>query len=236
MIDLTKFTKRLAVHYFQSKGMNKINILEAGSADGSDTNFFCHFFPQSKICGFEPDPRYRSRFERLSSSYNNLIYTNKALSNYNGKTKFYLSSRHDENNNVEVWCSSSVLKPKDHLEIHPQIKFNDCIEVECCRLDDWMSQNNIEKFDMMWLDMQGHEYDVIESSPKCTEGCHLIYSEVQLIESYEGNKLYVSLRDLMKSRGFTPVIEELPWKDAGNVLFAREDVSKDVEDMIREIS
>jgi hypothetical protein len=89
---------------------------------------------------------------------------------------------------------------------------------------------------MMWLDMQGYEYNVLEASPNALNTCDFIYSEVQLIESYEGNKVYHNLKELLDSRGFIPIVEELPWKDAGNVLFFKKDIAERAISMISEMT
>jgi FkbM family methyltransferase len=221
MSNLTNFIRGFSKFYFNNR---KINILEAGADNGVDTEFFCSNFPNGNIFAFEPDPRRHFTLSNLASKYTNLHYINSALGTNNEDVDFYLSSRED-NGGMEVWGSSSILKPKQVLAMHPQIKFSEIpIKVNSRNLDWYMKEKNIDSFNMMWLDMQGYEYEVLCSSPRSTEKCDFIYTEVQLIESYEGNKLYESLRDLLFTRGFVPIVEEMPWTDAGNVLFFRQDL------------
>ena len=220
MSELTKFMRVFSKAYFN----DGVAFLEAGAANGHDTEYFCSAFPDSKIYAFEPDPRFHGNILNLAARYSNLVFDTSALSSYDGITDFYISTRYDENNIPEVWGSSSVLKPKDHIDIHPQIKFDDKpIQVQCVNLDRWMKDNGVTHFDLMWLDMQGNEYEVLKASPNSTEGCSFIFSEVHLVENYEGNKLYNELKNLLESRGFVPFIEELAWADGGNVLFAKKE-------------
>lgn len=220
--DLTKFIKYFSKIYFEDR---PVKILEAGADSGSDTEYFCQMFSNSEIYSFEPDPRRYERLKSIASMYSNLHYENCALAAEEGLIDFYVSTRVDNENKKEVWGSSSTLRPKEHLRIHPQIKFDDQpIKVRSTNLDLWMKKNLVPTFDMMWLDMQGFEYDVLDSSPSSTMLCDFIYSEVQLIETYEGNKLYDNLKHLLRSRGFEPIIEELHWEDAGNVLFFKKDL------------
>ncbi len=221
MSDLTTFTKAFTRYYFEKQ---KINILEAGAANAHDTKYFCSELPCASIYAFEPDPRFHPILRELSTKYQNLHFNTSALSKNSGFVDFYLSTRVDENNNREAWGSSSVLKPKEHLNIHPQIKFDEnLIQVPCVNLDEWMILNSVDKFDMMWLDLQGYEYDVLESSLDSLERCEIIYAEVNLLENYEGNILYEKFKSFLEKYNFIPLIEELPWKDAGNVLFVRKD-------------
>ena len=79
--------------------------------------------------------------------------------------------------------------------------------------------NNINQVDIMWLDMQGSENEVIQSSPNIVSKTKYIYSEVSLIEMYEGVPLLEEYKTNMKKIGFEVVWEDLPWKDMGDVLF-----------------
>jgi len=220
MSDLTQFTKVFVRDYFKNQN---INLLEAGAANARDTDFFCRELPLAKVYAFEPDPRFHSNLNELSKKYENLKFNTSALSKNDGQVQFYLSTRIDENNNKEAWGSSSILKPKEHLNLHPQIKFDkQPINVPCVNLDLWMKRSHLEKFDMMWLDLQGYEYDVLTSAPLSLKYCQILYTEVNLLENYEGNVLYSKFRKFLIDQGFVPFIEELPWQDAGNVLFVKD--------------
>jgi FkbM family methyltransferase len=220
--SLTNFIKLFARVYFENRN---VRILEAGADNGSDTENFCQMFPNSTIYAFEPDPRRHERLSSIASKYSNLHYENCALGVEEGDIDFYVSTRVDEYDRKEVWGSSSALKPKEHLRIHPQIKFEaQPIKVKSVNLDLWMKKNFIPSLNMMWLDMQGYEYNVLNSSPLSTLDCDFIYSEVHLIETYEDNKCYNSLKQLLDIRGFIPLIEELPWVDSGNVLFFKKEL------------
>lgn len=233
MSDLTVFTKAFAKAFFKDEN---VNILEAGAANAHDTNFFCSEMRNAQIYAFEPDPRFHDALREMANKYDNLKFNTSALSKDDGFVEFHLSTRIDENNNKEVWGSSSILKPKVHLQMHPQIKFDEQpLRVPCVNLDAWMKRSHVDKFDMMWLDLQGYEYDVVSTSPNSLNNCKLLYTEVNLLENYEGNVLYEKFRGFLEDRDFLPFIEELPWKDAGNVLFVKKgnlDRAKSTVEMI----
>jgi hypothetical protein len=50
----------------------------------------------------------------------------------------------------------------------------------------------------------------------------VIYTEVSLVETYEGVALYPELKAFLIEQGFVVKQEQLPWPDMGNVLFVRE--------------
>lgn len=189
-------------------------ILEAGSYDGNDTLFLSEVASEGIIYSFEPIPQlYKNSLSKVFSSKNVKLF-DKALSDKNGLDSIYLSDRFGM-----TWGSSSFLKPKEHLDVHPQITFNSEIEIECVSLDSFCKEHKIEIIDFMWLDMQGYEPVVLFSAQETLLKVKYIYSEVSLIETYEGVMLYPEFKKKLEDFGFEVVFEDLPWVDMGNVLF-----------------
>lgn len=188
-------------------------ILEAGADTGSDTVEMNKLWPDSIIYAFEPIPVSFLKLVDLTKNYKNIHCFNLALSNKNGKDLMNLSN---------TLSSSSLLKPKEHLNQHPEITFEKKIEIDTTTIDQWAIKNKISKIDFMWLDLQGIELEVLKSSESILKNVKVIYTEVSLIENYEGTALYEELKDFLISRGFRVDKEELPWQDMGNVLFVRE--------------
>ena len=58
-----------------------------------------------------------------------------------------------------------------------------------------------------------------QSSPNCLASVRAIYTEVSLLQMYEGTPLYPDYRRWLEARGFRVELEDLPWRDMGNVLF-----------------
>ena len=194
-------------------------ILEAGIANGDDTLQFCKIMPNSEVFGFEPDPRYHAEIYNRLGNFLNFNFDKRALSDETSTkpNNFYLADRVSEDG-IEKWGSSSLLLPTGHKEFHKDIKFSKTVTVNTITLDDWASEKNIDKIDVMWLDLQGSEPDVLRNC-KILETVDMIWSEVNLIELYENCMLYEDFKLLMASKGFQVILEHLPWKDSGNVLF-----------------
>ena len=114
--------------------------------------------------------------------------------------------------------SSSLLRPKLHLEIHPGITFNSKESVETIKLDSFLSMNNIESVDLLWLDLQGVEPDVLMASNQLQK-VKYIYSEVSVLENYENQILYEDFKKFMLDNGYKVHFEDIRWEDGGNVLF-----------------
>ena len=208
-------SKQEIIRYLPSKN---ITILEAGAYDGSDTLAWSKLLPEAKIYAFEPEPMAYKKLKDKVKKCTNVIPYNKALNDISGEVTFYVSQN---GNDTEGTFSSSLLKPKEHINVCPHIKFEKQIKVKAINLDDWAKKNNIEKIDFLWIDMQGAEFKVLQAAPLILKTVKVIFSEVSLKEMYEGTPLYNQFKTWLQTKGFTVKKEELLHEDMGNVLFVK---------------
>jgi FkbM family methyltransferase len=189
-------------------------IIEAGCADGTDTEWFSDNFKEGMIYAFEPDPSLYGEACLKVATRRNVELSTYALSDKTGDATFYVSK-----NSGKDWGSSSILKPKDHLWFHPTITFDSQINVKTINLDEWSLAKNIDKIDLMWLDMQGAEPLVLRAAPRTLTKTRYVYTEVSVIETYENVIQFEDFKNQMDSSGFDLVCIVDMWKDMGNALF-----------------
>lgn len=190
-------------------------IIEAGACDGLDTIEMASEWPNCKIYAFEPVPFLFSRLAERVRECKNVSVFQVALSDKSGFADFYISSGRSHGG------SSSLFQPKEHLIDHPEIIFSEKIQVKTQTLDQFAHENNIQKIDFLWLDMQGAESLMLRASPEILKTVKLILTEVNITEQYANCELYDSYKKWLESIGFEAVREDLPWKNGGNVLFVR---------------
>jgi len=224
------FVKTIVANYFHEK---PLNVLEAGTAHGIDSRELCFLLPNAKVYGFEPDSRYHAEVYQNTSGCDNFYFSDLALSDKVGTTKFYQADR-VSGTEKSHWGSSSILAPKLHKEFHTDIKFNGVVEVETVDIDSWAEKNKIDSIGFMWLDLQGAEPIVLKDC-KILDTTDIIFSEVSLVELYDGIVLYNEYKEMLDSRGFEPLIEQLPWEDAGNVLFVRKTKKDSVASIVHKL-
>jgi FkbM family methyltransferase len=192
-------------------------IIEAGAHIGFDTEELARRFPEGTIYAFEPVPDIFKQLVERTHPYKNVHCIPFALSDKVGYFMMYVSSGLSDG-------SSSLFRPKSHLKDHPDVIFDKTIHVPCITLDYWMKTTNIEKVDLLWLDMQGYELNALKAGTVVLESALAIYTEVNLKEVYEGAPLYGELRDWLEAHNYKVVTEELSWEDSGNVLFVRNNI------------
>lgn len=78
--------------------------------------------------------------------------------------------------------SSSLLKPKKHLDYYPQFPAVGEIEVPIVRLDDLIDERD---YNLLVLDVQGYELRCLEGAPRTVRGMDYVLTEVNAEELYE---------------------------------------------------
>ena len=185
-------------------------IVDAGAYEGHESVLMAQLWPKGCVFSFEPVPEIFNILIRVTDKYSNIKRFPIALSSSNGSAKFYLSEEPEIPNIPSQ--SGSLRPPKEHLN-YSGTCFKRQISVPTITFDRWAEQNEIEKIDFLWLDMQGTELDMLKASPKILKTVKAIFTEVEFVEAYEGQALYKEIKSWLESEGFTMIA-----KDFGNPL------------------
>ena len=207
--------ERISKAVFKKYLPNKMVIVDCGSHDGADSVELAKLFKNATIHSFEPVDALYARLLKNANPYKNIFCYKIALADRCGTMDFYISEGGSDG-------SSSLLEPKDHLIDYPDTFFEKKIIVNTLTLDAWAQQQQIDKIDLLWLDMQGFELNMLKASPKILSTVSLIHTEVSTKETYKGVSLYGEYRAYLENNGFKVLIEAMPAQtDMGNVLFMR---------------
>ena len=177
--------------------LNKYNsningLIHVGANTGQDVPKYLKL-ENIEIFLFEPQIE---AFRKLSkfNSYPNVYLFNYGLGNENKKVSLHKAD-------IKSGVSSSILKPKLHLEIFPEYKFD---EVEIIEIKKFSTIENIAA-NFLVLDVQGYELEVLKGFDKKINEIDYIFSEVSLIELYEGNTLIKDLDKFLFEKNFIRV-------------------------------
>ena len=161
-----------------------------------------------KITVFEPlSKNFNILSQRMQHVNANIQGHQVALGSKKGTATMFLSSNEAQ--------SSSILKPKQHLELHPDVSFDGTEQVEVSLLDDY----DIGESNFINIDVQGYELEVFKGGKKTLDKIDYIYCEVNRDEVYEGNAMVEDLDEFLSSYGFVRVETKWPetyytWGDA----------------------
>lgn len=178
-------------------------ILDIGAFYGSDMCRASQVWPKAKIYAFEPNPRAFEFLEKTIEELklNNIKTFNYAVSHYNGAATLYLSHG-PRGDDVSYEHQSSLLPPSPAMEREYQ---GPSIDVPCVNLDDWCQENQIEYADVLWLETEGLELQILESSPKILATAKVIVVQSFFSSLRQGMPNYFALKDLLVKSQFVPL-------------------------------
>lgn len=190
-------------------------IVEAGAHTGGDTVEFARLRPDATIFAFEPLPDAFEILYHNTRKFPNTTCLPLALTDQAGVSDFHVSRGGGD-------ASSSLSRPKTHVEHYPGIDFSETIPVETICLGDWAIENDIQSIDLLWLDLQGHEPRALRGCGNLLPKIGSILTEVSTTTTYEDVMLYPEYRSWLQSLGFEFVAEAIPSAaPMGNAFFRR---------------
>jgi FkbM family methyltransferase len=145
---------------------------------------------------FEPVGQNYVKLHRIISNKKNIHVKlfNIALGNETGRVPIHTESIHQGK-------SSSILKPKLHLEQYPDIIFDGVEMVEIDKLDN--IEYDRERYDYMHVDTQGYELEVLKGGKESLKYINEIVCEVYRAELYEGCPMMQMVSDYLLQQGFS---------------------------------
>ena len=114
-------------------------------------------------------------------------------------------------------ASSSLLKPKKHLEEHPEVTFPSKQTVEVRTLDEYYDP----QYNFLSIDVQGYELEVLKGGTKTLANIDAMILEINRDEVYEGCPLVGDLDSFLKDFDFKRVAQIWQSKSWGDALYAR---------------
>jgi FkbM family methyltransferase len=161
-------------------------------------------------------------FEPVSLNFNIL---EKRMADVNANISAYQVALGNEEKNVTMYLSdndlisSSVLRPKVHLQLHPGVGFPGTEEVEMKRLDSFAEET--QNFNFINMDVQGYELEVLKGGAETLKHVDYVYCEINRDELYEGNAFVEDLDEFLSDYSMERV--ETDWAGTlwGDALYVR---------------
>lgn len=163
---------------------------------------------------FEPlEDNFNTLAEKIKDFDANIIMHKTALGSEAKKETMYVSS-----NDME---SSSILKPKEHLNNHPDISFPTTEDVDVNRLDDY----DCKGYNFIAMDVQGYELEVLKGARKTLEHIEYVYCEVNRDEVYENNAYVEEIDEFLSAYNMERM--ETTWGGGiwGDALYIRKNLT-----------
>lgn len=190
-------------------------IFDVGGSDGSTIYEFKKILPNSIIYSFEPFPASYNNLKKITARLRDVYAYNLALSDLNGRKSFFVNASKATNSLLKAKPTNSFID--SHAVAEGEI------EVEVKTIDTFVAENLISTIDILKLDVQGSELMVLRGAESCLRKkiIKYIYTEVWLIEGYEGQPLYHDLGTFLAIYGYKPFgIYNVHYRKDGHFLWA----------------
>eukprot|EP00439_Symbiodinium_sp_Y106_P004288 s5279_g1.t1 len=180
-------------------------IVEAGANDGIHEAIWLQEWPTAQIMAFEPDPTCFAHLTRnlrdvMGRANPNSKLLNMALSGKIGQMDFYL-----RDGNFSTSAVNTLHEPTDWFNEHfPQISWQrETVKVQTMPLDS-LAFYDVHAVDFLELDVQCHEYNVLQASVQILPTITIMQIEACLPPGMcKDTALYEDIRILLVQRGFS---------------------------------
>lgn len=228
--NLVKFVQ------FSEKFIDNDNIrvvVELGARDCKETVAFSQIFDKAFIYSFECNPMTISICREAVANLSRVELTEKAVSNVNGKIKFYsidteLTKTTWEDGNPGA---SSIFQASGKYPLETYVQKE--IEVDSVRLDSFLKKRNLKEIDILWMDIQGAELLALESLGTEIENVKLIHTEINFIEIYSGQPLFKDVYKILHDNGFHLIGFTFFCNYFGDAVFVNTNILKNKMDIFK---
>lgn len=152
-------------------------IIHIGANTGQEAS---GYYPRNVIW-IEPIPRIFKKLMKNISKFSNQIAFNELVTDKDGECfNFFISNNKDN-------ASSSIMEPKLHKVLYPDVEFKETINIKSKTLQTVLYENNvrIDDYDTIVLDTQGSELMILKSSIDIVKKMKTVITEVANFESYK---------------------------------------------------
>lgn len=194
-VDVVRYRPRYALGgYAYLTSLNVKTVIDVGAHMGEFARMISSLLPGVLIMSFEPLKREFQQLQREMQIVDGFKSFNFALSDHNGTAEFHRSS----------YSQSSSLLPMAtlHKTAFPESAGETLETVEIKRLDDALSDVELEPEIALKIDVQGSEDRVLAGGPKIVARSRVVIIEVSFRELYEGQPLFDSVYRNLTDRGF----------------------------------
>ena len=200
-------------------------VVHVGGHHGQE----CHTYLQhgiSNVCVFEPVSAHYEIMEQNLSIWKdkNIKMFDIALGSEKKQETINLSDFIGENAHLYKGQSSSILKPKKHLEQYEHITFGETEQIEVHVLDQFAKENNINPldYDLMNIDVQGYELEVLKGSDSFLKEMRFVYCEVNRDEVYENCPMVEDIDNFLEKYGFSRAATDWAGETWGDALYVKQ--------------
>jgi FkbM family methyltransferase len=183
---------------WQLRDVSRPILFDVGAHRGETAINFSHLFPGSQLYCFEPFPESFDLLTLGSKAYPEALLFNMGLAESTGTKELNVNVGSPTNSLLEL--DSRASQTWNHENLKPLGK----LECQFTSLDDFVEQYQIDKIDLLKLDVQGAELRVLEgaSQTMLSGRIRAIYLEIIVGPTYVGQWGLGQYLSYLEGKGF----------------------------------
>ncbi len=188
-------------------------VLEIGAHGAQFSRWAARHLREARVTAFEANPYVHAKFaERLAGT--RVDYRHLAVGPVTGEIQLIVPT---EVRGQKRELTSRMASLGVHTKASGQVE----VTVPSTRLADYLSLEGDERM-VAWIDVEGANGPVLESSAEVLDRLDAAYVEVELEETWEGQWLDTDVAVFLKSHGLVPVARDVKRPHQYNVVFVRD--------------
>ncbi len=205
------FYPKLKRFYSENLKKENINIIDVGANKGQSIDFFLKINPNTSFDSFEPNKKLFVYLQNKYQTKENIKLHNFGVSNIKGELVFHENILDETSTFEELNFDSKYLEKKAKvLGVSKENIIVDNYKVEVIRLIDFLKEYPNKEFDVLKIDVEGHEL-------QCLQGLFVNENEVIPIrfiqleshndDMYLANNQHLDIESILNKNGFEKVAE-----------------------------
>jgi FkbM family methyltransferase len=170
-------------------------VIDAGANRGAFTDAFLRLHQPERIVLVEAIPDLAMKLQARYENDRRISVVSAALSDRTGEAQF-------EINRSEASSSLLPIDPRNSAWFGRDLSVANSLSVVTLTLPELMNRQQLEKIDLLKLDLQGAERLVLSGGAEVLDRVNVIYTEVFFERLYAGAWLFWELNEFLSGRGF----------------------------------
>lgn len=205
------FYPKLKFFYTKNLLNDKICVLDVGANKGQSIDFFKKISSNIEVDAFEPNRKLFYFLQKKYSNLNNLRIYNLGVSNISGELVFHENILDETSTFEEFNPDSKYLEKKAKiLGVSKKDIIVDNYKVEVIKLSDFLAQNPMKEYDVLKIDVEGHEFQCLEGlflNEQIVIPVRYIQLESHNDDMYLSNYKHPDIKTILNKNGFEQVAE-----------------------------
>ena len=198
--------------FYKENLMNKhINIIDVGANKGQSIDFFKKVNQKINFNVFEPNKKLFTFLQNKYNTNTNIKLHNFGVSNLKGELIFYENILDETSTFEELNLESKYLEKKAKvLGVAKEDIIVDNYKVEVIRLSDFIKENPNKFFDVLKIDVEGHEFQCLQGlfiDEKINLPIRFIQLEIHNDDMYLSNNNHQDIENILNKNSFEKIIE-----------------------------